>query len=252
MQRLIERFGGRRKAVTPWLVDNVRLYSIGDIHGRADLLFDLLQRIRADAKGFAGSSVAVFLGDYVDRGPDSKAVIDCLIEDPLPGFETIFLRGNHEQSLLDFLEHPSVGERWLTFGGQATVSSYGVLIDRLPRRPEDFMQISRQLGEALPDRHCHFFRETQLCYESGSYFFCHAGVRPGVSMQKQSAEDLLWIREEFTESRRTHERIVVHGHSISESVQMLPNRIGIDTGAYDSGVLTCLVLENGDMRLIQT
>lgn len=253
MRQLAEKLGiARRKSIEPWLPSGIRIYCVGDIHGRDDLLLDLCTRIRSDAGGFAGNKVVVFLGDYIDRGPDSRAVVDRLIADPLPDFRKVFLRGNHEQAMLDFMEEPGIGEMWLTFGGHTTLTSYGVVFDRLPTRPTDFMRLGDSLRTAVPFEHCTFLRETHLCYTVGNYFFCHAGVRPGVPLGKQQPEDLLWIREEFTEYRRNHEKIVVHGHTISTEVKLLPNRIGLDTGAYETGVLSCLVLEDTGQRVIQT
>jgi serine/threonine protein phosphatase 1 len=253
LRRLAERLGlYPRQPVQPKVPAHTRVYCVGDVHGREDLLKDLCRRIRHDADGFDGERVAVFLGDYVDRGPASRGVVECLMNDPLPGFRSVFLRGNHEQAMLHFLEQPAIGEMWLTFGGHATLMSYGVALDRLPSHPADFMRLSEQLRESTPLTHWQFLRETPLSFSIGNYFFCHAGIRPGVALAKQAAEDLLWIREEFTQSTRHHEKIVVHGHTVSEEVELLPNRIGLDTGAYDSGILSCLVLEGDTQRVIQT
>jgi len=235
----------------PFLPSGRRLYCIGDIHGRLDLLEELHDMIRADAAGFEGSKGVVYLGDFVDRGAQSRQVLDLLIEQPLAGFDAVHLLGNHEQAMLDFLAHPQSAAAWLTFGGNVTLLSYGVGLGR--------MQMSRQVEvlrdefqAKLPPVHLEFLATCRLMHREGNYCFAHAGIRPGIALEEQVAEDLMWIREDFTGSRADHGCIVVHGHSISEEVELLPNRIGIDTGAFYSGLLTALVLEGAGQRLLQT
>ena len=247
---LITRLMG--KPLQPWLPEGLRVYSIGDIHGCLEPLETLVETIREDASVHPGETTVVFLGDYVDRGPDSKPVVDYLLNDPIPEHETIFLRGNHEQAMLEFLEQPGIGEMWLTFGGQNTLTSYEASLGRIPSRPEDFIELSELFASRVPSAHVEFLRSTRPSFEAGSYFFCHAGIRPGVSLDRQDTDDLLWIRDEFVDSRRVHEKIVVHGHTVTREPELLPNRIGIDTGAYESGVLTCLVLEGDQQRILQT
>jgi serine/threonine protein phosphatase 1 len=227
------------------------MYCIGDIHGRADLLAELHCMIKADAKGFDGLLQVLYLGDYVDRGEASREVIDLLLEQPLDGFERIFLLGNHEQVMLDFLVDSRAMASWLNFGGVSTLQSYGVKTGLIPML-KDVATLRDGLDRQLPDNHRQFLEACAPCYAQGSYYFVHAGIRPGIALDKQELEDQLWIREEFTHSRENHGAIIVHGHSISENVEFLPNRIGIDTGAYYSGVLTALVLEGGEQRLLQT
>ncbi|MFC1797338.1 metallophosphoesterase family protein [Pseudomonadota bacterium] len=228
-----------------------RLYSIGDIHGRLDLLQNLHRMIEDDACDFAGGKVLIYLGDYIDRGEQSKEVIDHLLKSPLPGFETVYLLGNHEQTLLDFLEYPKAAASWLSFGGRACLASYGVEIN-LKYKYKEISEIRDILKEKLPDNHLDFFHSCKLFHVEGSYCFVHAGIRPQVPLGEQRNEDLLWIRDDFTNSHHIHDHVVVHGHSISQQVQFLPNRIGIDTGAYQTGVLTALVLEGKQQRLLQT
>jgi serine/threonine protein phosphatase 1 len=228
-----------------------RVYAIGDIHGRLDLLRELHERIVQDAAGFDGERSLVYLGDYIDRGPQSREVIDELLDAPLPGFATVHLLGNHEQTLLDFLQYPQQAGGWLAWGGRETLQSYGV------RAPPDFMrtdieQLRDEFQARLPERHVEFFRQMPLTHVEGDYLFVHAGIRPGVPLEEQSDSDLLWIRRDFTASEEPLPHMVVHGHSISEEVEMRPNRIGIDTGAFYTGVLTCLVLEGAERRLLQT
>jgi len=237
--------------VQPFLPEGRRLYCIGDIHGRLDLLEELHQQIRADAADFDGSKGVVYLGDFIDRGAQSRQVIDLLIEQPLAGFEAIHLLGNHEQTMLDFLAYPQAAASWLAYGGQVCLLSYGVGLGRV-QMAQQVDVLRDELEARLPRSHRDFLASCRLLHAEGSYCFVHAGIRPGVPLEEQAPEDLLWIREEFTRSTADHGCIVVHGHSISEEVEMLPNRIGIDTGAFYSGLLTALVLEGSEQRLLQT
>ena len=228
-----------------------RVYCIGDVHGRCDLLREVHGMIAEDAGGFEGHRSVVYLGDLIDRGMGSRDVVDLLLDEPLEGFEAVYLRGNHEQTLLDFLEYPEQAESWLLWGGRETVLSYGVALPPGMQRA-DPQAIRDALASRIPERHVAFYRAMAVYHEAGDYLFVHAGIRPGVPLQEQSDSDLMWIRGEFLESEEDHGRVVVHGHSITELVEMRANRIGIDTGAYRSGVLTCLVLEGGERRLMQT
>lgn len=264
MKKLVERIlgpsdGSRSKPGRPEAVDYVepslpggrRLYCIGDIHGRLDLLDELHEMIRTDADGFGGSKGIVYLGDYIDRGAQSKQVLDLLIEQPMDGFDVVHLLGNHEQAMVDFLAQPRSAAAWLNFGGQVTLLSYGVGLGR-PQMLRQLDILRDELEAKLPPSHLEFIASCQLMHAEGSYCFAHAGIRPGIPPEEQVAEDLLWIREEFTRSHVDHGCIVVHGHSISEEVELLPNRIGIDTGAFYTGMLTALVLEGSEQRLLQT
>jgi serine/threonine protein phosphatase 1 len=237
--------------VTPFLPDGRRLYCVGDIHGRLDLLEELHEMIRADAGGFEGSKGLVYLGDYIDRGAQSKQVLDALIEQPLDGFTAIHLLGNHEQTLLDFLAHPQAAASWLNFGGKEALMSYGVGLGRV-QMSQQVDLLRDELEAKLPQSHLEFLASCRPMHTEGSYCFVHAGIRPGLPLDEQSPEDLMWIRDEFIRSREDHGCIVVHGHSITEEVEWQPNRIGIDTGAYYSGLLTALVLEGEEQRLLQT
>ena len=245
--------------VSPWrrapgrLPEGRRIYAIGDVHGRLDLLRALIAAIDTEQKD-AGTArpTLVLLGDYVDRGPDSRGVVETLIEGPLPAFERVHLRGNHEDSFLRFLDDIAVGPSWLYYGGAETLASYGIAAARDEDDPARLAALQAGFAAALPDSHRAFMRGLESCQAIGGYLFVHAGVRPGVPLAGQSLDDLLWIRGEFLQSAADHGHVVVHGHTIDRKPQIRRNRIGIDTGAFATGVLTCLVLEADRYRLIQT
>jgi serine/threonine protein phosphatase 1 len=230
------------------------VYAIGDIHGRSDLLAELHQGIVADAaRRDVTRRVIVHLGDYVDRGPDSAGVLYRLLDAPLDGFESICLLGNHERMMLDFLEDPSVGPIWLRNGGDATMASYGVAYD--PKGGFDLQRLrglQAELRFRLPERHLTFLRGLRLLHVEGDYAFAHAGIRPGIELEAQEEMDLLWVRGLFLRSERDHGKMIVHGHTIVPEPEILPNRIGIDTGAWYTGRLTSLVLEGSQRRLLAT
>lgn len=252
MKALADLLFGNKEFPIPSIPEGTRLYCIGDIHGRHDLLIQISERIQQDLDSFHGRSIIVYLGDFIDRGSNTKEVVETLIKSSREGIEYVYLRGNHEQSLLDFLQDASVGKSWLTFGGSATLASYGVHFPKLPTRPEELLFIQRELRKQIPLSHLEFFNKTTYCYEIGSYFFAHAGIRPGYPLSRQRPEDILWIREEFLSSKKRFEKVVVHGHTIVNEPEILSNRIGIDTGAYATGILTCLILEGNQQRLMQT
>lgn len=227
-----------------------RVYAVGDVHGRVDLLRRLDARIRADADAApAGSRVVVYLGDYVDRGARSRGVLDRLIENPIPGFETVHLLGNHEAFLLEFLDDPAHGDVWVCNGGDATLRDYGVDPEI---RAGGWKGLRDRFLEALPERHLDFLRGLPLAHVEGDYVFVHAGIRPGVPLEEQERGDLLWIREGFLDCEDDLGKVVVHGHTPSREVQVRPNRIGIDTRAWTSDTLTCVVLHDGERAFIQT
>lgn len=223
------------------------VYAIGDIHGCLAPLERLERRILADATARGTKErIIVYLGDYIDRGPDSAGVLDHLIERPLPGFHAIHLCGNHEDYMLRFLADPSVGSDWHRNGGDATLGSYG--LDPV----HEWGRLRAELARTLPIRHRAFLEGLRLFHVEGDYLFVHAGIRPGLPLERQSREDLLWIRGSFLNSDLRHEKIVVHGHSITRDADVRPNRIGIDTGAFMSGRLTCLALEGTERRLLSS
>jgi serine/threonine protein phosphatase 1 len=226
------------------------LYAVGDIHGRADLLAALEKLIVADLRHRGGKdALLIFLGDYVDRGPRSSAVIERLVQ----GFAlpSAHLRGNHEQILLDFLDDPELGDLWRRNGGMETLASYGVDVGEIALG-RGFARTARDLRSRIPAAHLSFLNGLKLSLTVGRYFFCHAGVRPGVPLEAQAADDLMWIREPFILSRADFGKIVVHGHTPVETPELLPNRINIDTGAFLTGKLTCLAIDGAATRFLST
>jgi serine/threonine protein phosphatase 1 len=238
----------------PTLPEGQLLYAVGDIHGRLDLLASLLDLIELDAQASssARTRTLVFLGDYVDRGPDSRGVVERLITGLPRGFDTHFLKGNHEAILLDFLDDPWRLDHWLMNGGEATMRSYGVDTARLAQQGAAAESWRQAFAEALPAAHRHFFRDLQLSVSFGDYLFVHAGLRPGVPIAAQSEADLIWIRGPFLSHADPFEKIVVHGHTPGKQPEIRANRIGIDTGAVFTGRLTALRLQDGSGIFLQT
>ncbi|WP_363082561.1 metallophosphoesterase family protein [Phenylobacterium sp. SCN 70-31] len=227
------------------------VYAIGDIHGHALVLDDLLRRIAADVEVSRPHEAPrlVFLGDYVDRGPDSRAVIDRILALVESGrFEVTALKGNHEDALLKFLDDPAYAPSWIENWGETTLRAYGIAS---PWREDGAAQARARFAAVFPDAHRAFLHELPLRCEIGDYLFVHAGVRPGVPLSEQTERDLMWIRYDFLESDADFGKVVVHGHTPAPRPQMRPNRIGIDTGVYYTGVLTAVRLEGESQRLIQ-
>ena len=255
MKKLLEKIStylkGDQISDMSGLLPEQRIYCIGDIHGRYDLLQQLHGLMLSDANGYPHHISVVYIGDYIDRGAQSKQVIDYLLSNPLPDFKNIFLKGNHEQVLLEFLHDPNSAAAWFSFGGLSTLMSYGVKITGIPS-PKQLIDLQKELQENIPASHVQFFQQLLPFYEKEGYYFVHAGVRPGVKLKKQRLEDMLWIRDKFLDSQRFHGKVIVHGHSITDEPEIYANRIGIDTGAYDSNILTCLVLENDEKRFLST
>jgi len=247
----------KSKSIPPLLTglaDQHRIYCIGDIHGRVDLLYQLHKLIIADSDNYHGTKTLVYLGDYIDRGSESKQVLDCLLDETqLTSFKKVYLLGNHEQVLLQFLytDDAHIANDWFKFGGLATLMSYGVELRGIPTL-KDLARIRTELHNKIPKQHLDFYKNLSFYYEAGDYFFVHAGIKPKLKLDKQRPEDLLWIRDEFITSQLFHGKIIVHGHTVSPEPELLSNRIGIDTGAYSSGKLTCAVLENLNCNFIQT
>ena len=240
-----------KRAEKPEGTPGFRLYAIGDVHGHADLLTDLLAQIRADHRmRWPAKLVLVSVGDLIDRGPDSAGVIEQLrMLDPAEG-RFIGLVGNHEEVLLRILDgEADVIADWLGFGGAECLASYGVDAAELTRlTPSQQLTV---IGAAIPPTHVAFLRELGDSFRFGDYLFAHAGIRPGIPLHAQTPLDLRWIRREFLEDPRDHGFVVVHGHTITEKVDERANRIGIDTGAYRGGRLTALAIEGSSRWLLQ-
>jgi serine/threonine protein phosphatase 1 len=236
--------------------DGARVYAIGDIHGCFEILVKLLQQIEKDQAGRdTRDTRLVFLGDYIDRGPQSRDVCELLVN--LVGSDHICcLRGNHEQAMLDVLKGETEALRfWMRYGGVETLQSWGVS-DRLIEKARMSEQGERRLIEAfqnaVPDYIVEWLEGLPLRYRVGDYLFVHAGIRPGVELEEQTDHDLMWIREPFLHSRAQHHVTVVHGHSEDEDPQVRSNRIGVDTGAYRTGVLTAVGIEDNTHWFVQT
>lgn len=251
------RLFGKRHRIglqTARVPEGVRVYVVGDIHGCIGLLEQLHALVAADARASRGGvrNIIVYLGDYVDRGLHSREVLDVLSGAPLPGFDPVFLRGNHDQQFLDFFEDPRSGAVWFRYGGDATVYSYGVRIPGSVGAADRFTYIRDELAEKVPQAHIEFLARTQLYCEIGDYAFVHAGIRPELPLDRQVPEDLMWIRDAFLDYDRPLDKVVVHGHSVSDQPQLREHRIGIDTGACYGNALTCLVLEDGARRFLSS
>lgn len=263
--RLIDRYrpGQKQAQITPEQVDygppavapeGRRIYAVGDIHGRADLLTKLLKQLQADALGgnYKGQPILIFLGDYIDRGLQSKEVIDILLGELVSPFETYFLKGNHEAAMLQFLREPSAGPRWAEYGGAETLASYGVRTPRSRVAAEEWATASEDLNRVLPAEHLRFLARLQVSVRLGDYLFVHAGVRPGVDIDRQTEYDLLWIRDDFLNDSRPLGVTVVHGHTPATHPYKDARRVGLDTGAYLSGRLTAARFEQDKVDFIAT
>lgn len=236
----------------PSVPEGSAVYAIGDIHGEAERLDRLHAEILADADARdAARRVAVYVGDYVDRGPDSAGVIERLIAGPLPGFEIVYLMGNHEEFLLKFLETGDMTKGWFVNGGVATLESYDVDPRGGVSGYADPVEIRDRFAAKLPDAHVRFLNSLVLHHVEGNYLFVHAGIRPGCALEDQSQSDLLWIRQEFLDSDADHSYVVVHGHTPCDAPETRPNRIGIDTGVCHGGPLTALVLQGQERAFLQ-
>lgn len=253
--RLLNRLTGRGAVSPPSLPEGRRVYAVGDVHGRDDLLGELHAAISDDLarRPAAGEVVLIHLGDYVDRGPESRQVLARLAAPPPAGVDrAVHLLGNHEELMLAFLDDPGVGRAWLQLGGDATLASYGVPLTPEVPPAERFVALRGAFNEALPDDQHALLRSMPLHHREGDYLFVHAGLLPGRVLERQRREHLLWIRDEFIHSRADHGAVVVHGHHICAAPEERANRIGVDTGAYHSGVLTALVLEGERRRYLST
>jgi serine/threonine protein phosphatase 1 len=227
------------------------VYCVGDIHGRLDLLIDVQRRIDEDkARSRTEHAAEIYLGDYIDRGPDSAGVVSRLIA-RARGTRAIFLRGNHEQMLLKFLEgDDDCLEHWRAVGGTATLRSYGVETSLLTR-PASAEELRQNLCENLPPEHRSFYDLTGAYIRAGAYLAVHGGIRPGIRLEDQKAADLLGIRQDFLQYNGEFDFIVVHGHTPVAVPDLRHNRINIDTGAFATNRLTCLRIGSEGARILE-
>ena len=232
----------------PKLPSGSRVYAIGDVHGRADLLQETFSKIDRHRDTYPiANALEIMLGDYIDRGPSSFDVIELLSMRARGG--TICLKGNHEAFLLEFLKDPTILNAWQHCGGLETLVSYG-LEPSFNLSSEDQESLAASLAERLPEHHHKFLIALPLCFALGDYFFVHAGVRPGIALSNQRAEDLLWIRDDFLRYEGSFGKVVVHGHTPVSEPEIRNNRINIDTGAFATGNLTCAVFEDGQVTFL--
>lgn len=237
--RLLNR---QRNKQASRLAPGMRIYAIGDVHGRADLLERLMARIDAHILAYPiVRPILLFVGDYIDRGPSSREVLDLLIKCAWVR-EVVFLRGNHDNFIMKFLQTPEVLRDWSKMGGLETLMSYG-LQPSIGADDATRKELAEALAARLPAAHRQFLDGLVSSFSCGGYFFAHAGVRPGIPLAKQSDDDLLWIRNEFLLHEDNFPKIIVHGHTPVREVDIRTNRINIDTGAYATGRLSCLILE---------
>ncbi len=230
------------------------VYAVGDVHGHNPTLLALLDLIRADmaAQPHDQRPLLIFLGDYVDRGPDSAGVLQTLLALEAEGvFEVHALKGNHEEALLDFLADPAFGATWSDYGGNTTLASYGVQPPVSRTDVEAWIAARDAFARALPSDHLALLHRLELMVELGDFAFVHAGVRPGVSLANQTERDLLWIRQEFLQATGRFEKLIVHGHTPMEEPQVTSTRMGLDTGVYATGILTAARIDDRGYKIIQ-
>jgi serine/threonine protein phosphatase 1 len=220
-----------------------RVYAIGDVHGCFDELLALERQIIADSADVVGEKWIITVGDYIDRGPASAQVLSHLVAAPPAGFKRVSLAGNHEQMLLDFLAAPRRNQMWLENGGWDSARSYGLSDAVLRGNPGT---LAAALVGRMPPRHLDWLKQLPAALALPGFTFVHAGIRPGIPLDDQVDEDLLWIREPFLDDWSPSPTIVVHGHTPETEPVRTPNRIGIDTAAFATGRLTALRLDNDD------
>jgi serine/threonine protein phosphatase 1 len=225
---------------------DTRIYAVGDIHGRADLLSEIIARIDDDIRRRPiAHTIEVYLGDYVDRGPQSKTVID-LLTVRLVANGAVCLRGNHEAVMEGFLQDPAILEYWLPLGGMQTLASYGIEL----HENETAFSLHRRFLDAFPRTHELFMQCLRNQFSCGDFLFVHAGIRPGVPLDDQDPNDLIWIRDEFLDDTRSHKRFIVHGHTPVAHPEIRSNRINIDTAAWRTGALTCVAIEGSTILFL--
>ena len=230
--------------------EGMRLYAIGDVHGRFDLLKEMHARIRGEImRDRPADWRIIHVGDYVDRGPQSREVIELLLELTRADPHVVALAGNHDIGFVDFLRRPAAVSLFAHNGGEQTARSYGVQVDlstdTSARRAADAMLA------VIPSEQLTFLHDLPRSCSFGDFFFCHAGVRPGIALTMQDPEDLIWIRGEFHRWKKLYEKVVVHGHTPAAVPEIVGNRVNLDTGAWQSGILTALAVDGQDKRIMQ-
>ena len=230
--------------------DGIRVYAVGDVHGRRDLIEAMHDRIGEEiARDGVADWRIVHLGDYVDRGPDTAGVLDFLTSRIAGEPRIVALAGNHDVALIDFLAHGDRTQMFRRFGGNDTARSYGTHVDFATAATAE---AGRQaLARAMPQAHLDFLSGLPRAVAFGDFFFCHAGIRPGVPLERQDPEDLIWIREPFLGHPGLHPKVIVHGHTPHDEAELMPNRVGLDTLAYASGRLTALAVDGRTKRLLE-
>lgn len=232
---ILNRFFG--KSTRPTIGEDRRVYAIGDIHGRQDLFRRAINEIADHNKG--AEAEIILLGDYIDRGPDSAGVVEDILTKPeLKDFKLTCLKGNHEATLLEFLSDPGIGPSWFQYGGQEAMISYGVQPPLSKTDPEVWEACRRSLKATLPASHLDFYQSLELMAVRGDYLFVHAGVDPSKSLDEQEEADLLWSREKFLSDNRRLDKVIVHGHTPEGKPHHDYRRVGLDTGAYQTGRLS--------------
>ena len=228
----------------------LRIYAIGDVHGCINQLRNMIAKIDAEQALFPSKNhKIIFLGDYVDRGPENRKVIDYLIELKNSDRDVVFLRGNHDHKVLLFLKEPKrTGQDFLKWGGDATLRDYGIDINNY----DTLNEASEAFATKLPKAHKSFLKALEYSFSVDDYFFCHAGVRPDVPLLEQTKHDLCWIRADFLFHDEPFEKVIIHGHTIVDEPEVKSNRINVDTCCYGTGRLTAVVLEGNAHRFIQT
>ena len=244
--------------------EGVCLYAVGDIHGRMDLLVRLIELIDADAATLPEGVKAqiVFLGDYIDRGLQSREVIEDFVSGAIDRFDPVYLLGNHEEALLRFLEEVNFGSQWTRYGGAETLYSYGLAPpnsraslnshEQMQKARDAWSRVWNEFRSRLPAGHLNFFQGLKPYHIAGDYLFVHAGLRPGLRLEEQSQRDMLWIREEFLDAPEPFDYLIVHGHTPEDAIYHDGRRIGLDTGAFLTGRLSAARLFGTEVAFLHT
>lgn len=233
-------------------IEGVPTYAIGDIHGRHDLMVTVEAMIAADAADLPGRKLIVTLGDYIDRGPDSARVISQLMATPPAGFDRICLTGNHETSMLSYVDGEITLTQWLAMGAEATLLSYGLDAEHLARQYPAPKKLDEFIRESLPSDHIAFLRDLPIMLDTPSVLFVHAGINPHASIADQTDQDLVFIRGRFLKSRTPLPKLVVHGHTQVAAPEARGRRLNLDTGAFHTGKLTVARFWNGSVHVMST